>query len=125
MLRSVVPAAPSAGTALGLLRLCWAVALLAAPERVLGLLHGPVESALVATARALGARHAVQATAEIASWPRWRRAGALVDAAHSLTAAALGVGAPRLRELACADSALAAAFAAGGLRASPHAGGLP
>jgi hypothetical protein len=99
---------------LGVIRLAWAAILLAAPATVVDVLGGPVEPTSVAVARILGARHAAQGLVEMAAWPRWRHAGALVDAAHSLTAAGLGVRSPRWRRVAFTDSVVAAAFAFGG-----------
>ena len=65
-------------------------------------------------ARILGARHATQGLVEVATWPKCRRAGSLVDAAHSLTAAGLGARAARWRRVGLADSVVAAAFAFAG-----------
>lgn len=97
--------------------------LFAAPSKVLTAFGGPTDSMSVAVARVLGARHAIQGTVEIAVWPRWRRSGSLVDAAHSLTAIALGVSDRRWRRVALADSVIAAAFALGGLAGRQIAGG--
>ena len=57
------------------IRLAWAVALLAAPAAVVDALGGPVDSTAVTVARILGARHAAQGLVEVPTWPRWRRAG--------------------------------------------------
>jgi hypothetical protein len=81
---------------------------------------GPVDPATVTVARALGARHAAQGFVEVAAWPKWRRAGVFVDAAHSLTASAGAVSATRWRRVAFTDSVVAAAFAfAGWIRREP------
>lgn len=101
---------------LGLIRLAWAAMLLAAPAAVLDAVGGPVDSASVTVTRILGARHAAQGLFEVATWPKWRRAGSLVDAAHSFTAVGLGVSSPRWRRVGLTDGVVAAAFAAGGLR---------
>jgi hypothetical protein len=70
----------------------------------------PTRPAL-AVARALGARHAVQGLAEVGGWPRWGRAGVLVDSAHSLSAAGLAALDRRWRRVAAADMTVAAGFA--------------
>lgn len=99
---------------LGVIRLGWAALLLAAPARVIATFGGPVDPTSVTVARILGARHAAQGLVEVATWPKWRRAGSLVDAAHSATAAALGAGSARWRRVGFADSAVAAGFALAG-----------
>ena len=98
------------------IRLAWAIALLAAPAAVVDALGGPVDSTGLTVARILGVRHAVQGLFEVATWPRWRRAGSLIDAAHSLTAVGLGIGAPRWRRIGLTDSAIAGGFALAGWR---------
>ena len=106
--------------ALGVIRLAWAATLLAAPAGVVKTFGGPVDPTSVTVARALGARHAIQGLVEVAGWPKWSRAGAFVDAAHSLTAAGLGVGAAHWRRVGLTDSVVAAAFAfAGWTRGEP------
>ncbi len=90
--------APSRPT-LGVIRLAWAIILLASPTSVLDALGGPVDSTSVIVARILGARHAAQGLVEVTTWPKWRRAGSLIDAAHSLTAVGLGVSGPRWRRV--------------------------
>ncbi len=100
----------------GAIRLAWAAMLLAAPATVLDAVGGPVDSTSVTVARILGARHAAQALFEVATWPKWRRAGSFIDAAHSLTAVGLGVSSPRWRRVGLTDSFVAAVFAVGGLR---------
>lgn len=110
---------------LGVIRLAWAAILLAAPAAVLDAFGGPVDPTSVTVARILGARHATQGLVEVAAGPKWRHAGALVDAAHSLTAAGLGVRAPRWRRVALTDSVVAGAFAfAGWARSEPASGHL-
>lgn len=99
---------------LGVIRLAWAAILLATPTAVLGALGGPVDSTSVTIARILGARHAAQGLVEVATWPKWRRAGSFIDATHSLTAVGLGISAPRWRRLGLTDSGIAAAFALAG-----------
>lgn len=106
----LVPRRPT----LGVMRLAWAATLLAAPAAVLDVLGGQVDSTSMTVARCLGARHAVQGLVEIVTWPKWRRAGSFIDAAHSLTAVGLGVSAPRWRRVGFADSGIAAAFAFAG-----------
>jgi hypothetical protein len=99
----------------GVIRLVWAALLLAAPARVISIVGGPVDHTSVTVARILGARHAAQGLLEVATWPKWSCAGSLVDAAHGLTAAALGVSSARRRRVCLIDSAVATAFAFGGL----------
>ena len=106
----LTPARPT----LGVIRLVWAAILLAAPAAVIDALGGPVDSTSMTVARILGARHATQGLVEVATWPKWRRAGSLIDAAHSVTAVSLGVSAPRWRRVGLADGGLAAAFALAG-----------
>jgi hypothetical protein len=101
---------------LGVIRLAWATILIAAPTTVLDAVGGPVDSSSVAIARILGVRHAAQGLFEVATWPKWRRAGSLIDAAHSLTALGLGITSPRWRRVGLTDSVVAGAFAVGGLR---------
>lgn len=107
------PALP--GRALGVIRLAWAVTLLAAPAAAVDAMGGHVDTKSVNVARILGARHATQSALEVATWPRWRRAGWMVDGAHSLTAAGLAAADASWRRIALADSVIAAAFAAAGL----------
>jgi hypothetical protein len=104
---------PSPAT-LGVVRLAWAATLLASPARVVKAFGSPVDRTSVTVARVLGARHAIQGLVEVAAGPKWSRASALVDGAHSLTAAGLGVGAARWRRAALIDSVVAAAFACAG-----------
>ena len=96
-----------------MIRLAWATILLAVPAAVLDALGGQVDSTSMTVARILGARHTAQGLVEVATWPKWRRAGSFIDAAHSLTAVGLGVSAPRWRRVGLADSSIAAAFARG------------
>ncbi|MGI8492272.1 MAG: hypothetical protein ACR2NJ_05880 [Acidimicrobiales bacterium] len=107
-----------------MVRLAWAALLLAAPARILDAIGGPVDPTSVTVARILGARHAIQGMVEVATWPQWRRPGSLVDAAHSLTAAGLGVSAARWRRIGLADSVIAAAFAVAGLAGRQPAEGI-
>jgi hypothetical protein len=83
--------------AIGLIRLGWAAVLFAAPAKLLDVLGCPTDHISVTVARVLGVRHALQGGVEVTTWPRWRRTGSFVDAAHSLTVAALALGAPRSR----------------------------
>ena len=92
---------------------------------MLDVFGGPGDPTSVTVARILGARHAIQGTVEVATWPRWRRSGSFIDAAHSLTAAALGVSDRCWRRLGLTDSVIAAAFAVGGLTGRQAAGGTP
>jgi hypothetical protein len=103
------------GQVLGVVRLAWAVPLLVAPAAVVGRMGGQPDSKSVTVARILGARHAAQAAVELLSWPKWRRAGTFVDAAHSLTAAGFGVADAGRRRVALTDSVIAGTFALCGL----------
>jgi len=102
--------------AIGVIRLGWAALLLTAPARVIAAFNGPVDSTSVTVGGMLGARHAAQGLIEVATWPRWRLAGSLVDVAHGITAAGLGVSAARWRRVGFADSFVAAGFAFAGWR---------
>lgn len=111
--------------AIGAIRLAWAALLLGAPEKVLGVVGGPVDRTSVTVARVLGVRHSIQGAVEVAMWPRWRRTGSFVDAAHGLTAAGLAVSDRRWRRLGLIDSVIAAAFALAGLTGQPFDKGTP
>lgn len=109
------PNPTTAGRVLAVIRLAWSTALLAAPGRLIAALGGQVDSRSVTVARILGARHAIQGIVELATWPKLRRLGSAVDAAHSLTAALLAMrDAPR-RRVAITDTVIAAGFASAGL----------
>ncbi len=70
-------------------------------------------------ARVLGTRQLVEAAAlGTHSSPGWRVAGACVDGVHAASAVALALLAPKRRRLLLCNAALAAAFAAAGLRAA-------
>ena len=111
---SSLPRLTPARPTLGVIRLVWAATLLAAPATILDALGAPVDSTSVSVARILGARHAAQGLVEIATWPKWRRDGSFIDAAHSLTVVGLGVIAPRWRRVGLTDGSIAAAFALAG-----------
>jgi hypothetical protein len=111
-LPDLTPARPT----LGVIRLVWATILLAAPGQILDALGGRVDPTSVTVTRILGVRHATQGFFEVLTWPKWRRAGSLIDAAHSLTAVGFGVSAPRWRRVGLTDSGIAAAFALAGWR---------
>jgi hypothetical protein len=99
---------------MGVVRLAWATILLAAPATVVEAFGGPVDATSVTVARVLGARHAIQGIVELATWPRWSRTGAIVDATHSLTAFGAGLSAARWRRIGLADGAVAATLAYAG-----------
>jgi hypothetical protein len=100
---------------LGVVRLTWAGLLLAVPGKVLRALGGPGTGSPVTIARILGVRHAAQGLVEMTAWPRWRRTGGMVDAAHGLTAAGLALRSPQWRRIGLADTFIAGAFASAGL----------
>ena len=88
----------------------YGVALLAAPGAVS---RAPVDARAAAIARVLGGRHLAQAAVLAAHpSPRWRAAGALVDALHGASMIAVARAAPRYRRLAIDQAWTAAAFAA-------------
>ena len=105
------PSARRGGRALGLVRLGWAAALLAAPDRVVRLLGGTPDPASRHVARILGGRHAAQAVVELVWWPRWRRTGVALDAAHAATALALAAFDGDRRRVGLSDTAVASSFA--------------
>ncbi|HTW08578.1 MAG TPA: hypothetical protein VME46_13760 [Acidimicrobiales bacterium] len=92
-------------------RLAWAGALLAAPDRLVAADGGQTDARSRAVARALGARHALQATVELVSWPRWRRTGVAVDVLHAATGVALAAMDQPRRRVAITDAAIATVFA--------------
>ena len=106
----------SADRLLGVTRLAWGVALLAAPQLLMRRLPGAlVDPRAVAYARVLGAR---QVAEELALHrhpePRWRWAGATIDAVHGLTALALLRAAPDRRQLLTANALSAGALSLAG-----------
>jgi len=116
---SVSSRPPLQGRVLGVVRLGWAAALLAVPQAVIPRMGGQVDSKSVAVARILGARHAAQGALEVVTGSRGRHAGSMIDAAHSLTAAALGLFDASWRRVALTDAAIAATFAIAGTRVTP------
>ena len=98
------------GRLLGVLRLLWAVSLLVWPRTIFARFGGTEfpESRLVG--RILGARHLVQGVAEVTVWPRGRRLGSFVDAAHALSVCAAAIATRRWRKIATIDAAIAASF---------------
>lgn len=92
-------------------RLAWAGALLVAPDRLVAAAGGQTDARSRAVARALGARHALQAAVELVSWPRWRRTGVAVDVLHAATGVALAAMDRPRRRVAITDAAIATIFA--------------
>jgi hypothetical protein len=109
--RRAARAGGASGWPLGAARLVWAAVLLAAPGGLIRLAGAAPTPPALAVARVLGARHAVQGLAEVWAWPRWGRAGVLVDSAHGLTAAGLAALDRPWRRVAAADMTMAAGFA--------------
>lgn len=104
---------------LGLTRLSWGLTLLALPGDVARAVGADDVHAVRRLGRVLGARHILQATIELASWPRFRRLGAAVDGLHAISAmGAAGID-RRWRRPALTDAALAGTFAATGLLGRP------
>ena len=102
------------GRTLGMLRLLWATALLASPQRVIVLAGGNDTPPSRLVARILGIRHLVQGAVEVALWPKGRRIGSVIDAAHAASAAAFACRVARWRRAAGTDAAVAASFAMAG-----------
>lgn len=98
----------------------YGLALLAAPAPILRALcgrhPGPDRRARLA-ARALGARHLIQAIA-LLQHPsrRWMLAGAAIDTTHAATMLALAAARPNRRRLAAVSAVLALLIAAAELR---------
>ena len=92
-------------------RLVWAAAVIGFPNRLIDAAGGSPDRRSRRVARILGARHAIQGSLELASWPRWSRAGIVVDGLHAITAAGLGALDPDRRRVALTDTAIASTFA--------------
>lgn len=101
-------------------RLSWGVALLAAPRRVMGYVPAAnIDSRAVAYARVLGARQiAEEVVLHRHPGPRWRWAGAAIDALHGMSTVALMRRAPRRRSLLAANALSALVLSLGGARAA-------
>ncbi len=98
-------------------RLLWGTILLIAPQVVLrDLPHQRIDRAARGFARVLGARHLTQAAITSRDrTPGWVVAGAVVDATHAATMAALAALRPGRRKLALTNVATAATLAAAGV----------
>lgn len=98
-------------------RALWGIALLIAPEAVLGELpHGSIDAPARTFARVLGARHLLQASVCVHHHGRrWILAGAAVDGVHAATMAVIAALSPERRKLALTNVAIASALAAAGL----------
>ncbi len=98
-------------------RVLWGTALLIAPEVVLRALpHQRIDGAARGFARVLGARHLTQAAITSRDGTRgWVVAGAVVDAIHAASMAALAVLRPDRRKLALTNVATATTLAAAGV----------
>ncbi len=111
--------APRASMARALLfvRVLWGTVLLIAPEVVLrDLPHQRIDRAARGFARVLGARHLTQAAITSRDGTHgWAVAGAVVDALHAATMAALAALRPDRRKLALTNFATATTLAAAGL----------
>ncbi len=99
-----------------MLRGAWGAALLAAPDRVLGVVHGlRVDSKSLVVARILGARQLTQAVLSgYRPSPEVLAMGVWVDTVHALTALGLAVFDPARTRAGFADAVVAAVWAAGG-----------
>ncbi len=110
------------------LRGIWGAALITVPGRILTRVHhGPAGGVDVAVARALGARHLVQAAVTATSAGReLLLLGALADLAHAASAVGLAAVDPSRRRAGLTETAIAAGFAlAGGLGMRAAAPGAP
>ncbi len=108
--------------ALRLLRAAYGAALVAAPIRVVQVSGGSAtDDVALFAARALGARHVVQAllTGDHPG-PIRRTTGALVDALHAATMFAVAATDSARRRPALLDGSVATAFCLAGLTANPH-----
>ncbi len=105
-------------------RMLYGSVLLLTPDKVLHTLsHEPIDRRAQTFARALGARHLLQAfIVDRHASKRRLRAGVVVDASHAVTMVALAVLRPQRRRLAGANALAAATFAAAGILETHHAG---
>jgi hypothetical protein len=94
----------------------WGAALLAAPDHILGLLHGVrVDSKSRVVARILGARHLTQAVLSgYRPSPEVLAMGVWVDTVHALTALGLAVLDPTRARAGLTDTAIGAMWGAAG-----------
>lgn len=101
-----------------LVRAGWGLALLLAPETVLGRVHHiRVDAPTLGVARILGARQLAQATLSgVDPSPEVLAMGVWVDTAHALSAIGLAAAAPRRARAALTDTAVAGLWAAAGAR---------
>lgn len=95
------------GRVLRLARVAWGSFLLVKPSRASALLGAPPGPGAPRVARVLGGRQVLQGAVELIWWPRWRRAGVAVDAAHALSGLVVATGDRRWRRAALIDSAIA------------------
>lgn len=98
-------------------RILYGSVLFLAPGKVLhALSHEPIDQRAQIFARALGARHLLQAViVDRHASKRRLRAGAVVDASHAATMVTLAVLRPQRRRLAGGNALAAATFAAAGV----------
>ncbi|WP_460866229.1 hypothetical protein [Rhodococcus aerolatus] len=102
---------------LELVRGTWGAACLLAPRAVLRSWGAHRDTTSVVVTRVLGVRHLTQAALSgSAPTPRTLAMGTWVDAVHSLTALALAVRDPHRARAGVGDAAVAALWAAAGLR---------
>ena len=115
---------PAAATpaSLGAIRACYGAALLLAPGPLIRICTGyPADSRVRLTARALGARHLIQAALTVGAGPGsgpgagGLAAGAAVDLMHAASMAGLAAVSRPLRRTALTDAMLETALAAAGL----------
>ena len=96
-----------------LLRAAWALALLAAPDRVLHAVDAPVTPSGRRVVRILGARHLGQAAAlALRPGARTRRWSRRIDEAHGASMVMLAASSPSYRRAGLTSSALAATLVA-------------
>ncbi|MGI9155119.1 MAG: hypothetical protein ACR2FG_00540 [Marmoricola sp.] len=101
-----------------LVRGCWGLLLLVAPQSVLQRLHGKkIDTRAVRFTRILGARQLGQAVLSgVAPSPEVLAMGVWVDTVHSLSAVALATADSGRSRLAWADAGVAGAYAAAGTK---------
>lgn len=101
-------------------RVVWAAILLLFPRRVLRAVDRRPDGNGVAVARALGARHTIQAVVELTTGQRWQRDGVAIDLLHATSMLAVAGFNARWRRAALADFVAASTFALWGLSLQRH-----
>jgi len=102
--------------ALSLIRAAFGVSLIVRPQLAAGALHAPLDRRAAWLARALGARHVLQAA--LIGGERWRRAGAAIDGLHATSMLALAALDQGHRRACLTNAGTAAALALASLVSS-------